>query len=82
MNEKEEREPLVTRLSLLSKVKHGDEDAWSEFYAIYRGFIYWLARRGGLLHEDAKDLTQDTMAKIAQHIEDFKPNKDRARFRT
>lgn len=82
MNEKEEQEPLVTRLSLLSKVRHGDEDAWSEFYGIYRGFIYGLARRGGLLHEDAEDLTQDTMAKIAEHIEDFKPDKDRARFRT
>jgi RNA polymerase sigma factor (sigma-70 family) len=74
-------ESLSTRPSLLSKVRKGDEVAWSEFYGIYRKFIYGLARKGGLSHEDAEDLTQETMAKVAEHIDRFKPDKSRARFR-
>ena len=74
----EHAESLSTRPSLLSKVRKGDETAWSEFYSIYRNFIYGLARKGGLSHED---LTQETMAKVAERIERFKPDKSRARFR-
>jgi RNA polymerase sigma-70 factor (ECF subfamily) len=66
---------------LLSKVRRGDESAWSEFYSIYRKFIYGVARKRGLSHEDAEDLTQEAMAKVAEHIDKFKPDKSRARFR-
>jgi RNA polymerase sigma factor (sigma-70 family) len=78
----EPRDELQTRPSLLSKVRRGEEDAWQEFYEFYRKFIYALATRSFLSHEEASDIVQETMASVHKYIADFKVDSDRAQFRT
>ena len=73
---------LQTRPSLLSKVRRGDEAAWHEFYQFYQKFIYSLAIRASLNHEEASDIVQETMVSVNRYIADFKVDADRAKFRT
>ena len=45
----------ATRASLIVKLRDtGDENAWSEFVAIYEPFVYRLARQKGLQDADAR----------------------------
>lgn len=78
----EETDALRTRTSLLSAVQKGDEDAWTEFYRLYWGYIYSVARRSGLSNEECEDLVQETMVAVKKHVGSFVPDQRRARFRT
>jgi RNA polymerase sigma factor (sigma-70 family) len=78
----DEAHTLKTRPTLLSKVRHGDEDGWSRFYELYRGFIYSAARSAGLPHEDATDVVQETMVSVQNYIANFVPDATRGKFRT
>ncbi len=73
---------LRTRPSLLSKVRRGDEAGWQEFYQFYQKFIYSLAVRASLSHEEACDVVQETMVSVNRYIAEFKVDADRAKFRT
>jgi RNA polymerase sigma factor (sigma-70 family) len=73
---------LKTRPTLLSKVRHGDEEGWSRFYELYEDFIFSAARGAGLSHEEAKDVLQEAMVTVRNYIDRFVPDKGRARFRT
>ena len=37
-----------TRLTLLERIRSGDESGWLEFYELYRPLVLWLARSRGL----------------------------------
>jgi RNA polymerase sigma factor (sigma-70 family) len=72
-----------TRLSLIVRLKdRGDQEAWSEFLEIYRPLVYRLAIAKGLQDADAEDVTQQVFASLAQAVERWQPDADRARFRT
>ena len=72
-----------TRVSLLVRIRDAaDHQSWEEFSAIYRPIIYRMARRRGLQDADAQDLTQQVLTSVAAHIHDWKPDVQRARFRT
>jgi RNA polymerase sigma-70 factor (ECF subfamily) len=72
-----------TRNSLLVRLRdHEDHEAWSEFVAIYRPVIYRFARLRGLQEADAQDLTQTVFVAVADRIEDWEPDENRAKFRT
>jgi len=73
---------LKTRPTLLSKVRRGDEDGWSQFYALYEDFIYSAGRGAGLSHEESKDVVQEVMITVRNYISNFVPDESRARFRT
>lgn len=71
-----------TRPSLLRRVQAWDDTAsWSEFHRLYLKLIYGLARRSGLAHADAEDVTQDVFARVAQTIHQFESNPERGTFR-
>jgi RNA polymerase sigma-70 factor (ECF subfamily) len=78
----EATDALRTRPSLLSAVRRGDEDAWTEFYTSYRGYIYTVARGAGLSNEESEDVVQETMVAAKNHVGSFVPDRRRARFRT
>ncbi len=78
----EATDTLKTRPTLLSKVRRGDEDGWNKFYELYRGFIYSAARAAGLSHEESRDVVQDTMITVQNYVGGFRPDENRARFRT
>lgn len=54
-----------TRSSILSGVKAGSEAAWSRFFDLYAGYVFALARRGGLSAHDADDLVQTVFTELA-----------------
>jgi RNA polymerase sigma factor (sigma-70 family) len=57
----------LTRQSLLVRL-YGDRDqeAWSEFYAIYSAVIFRMGRRRGLTDSDADDTVSIVMRSLAQ----------------
>jgi RNA polymerase sigma-70 factor (ECF subfamily) len=55
--------------------------AWNQLMAIYRPVIYRLARRKGLLHEDAEDLVQGVFISIAKAIDRWEQGEGQPRFR-
>ena len=71
-----------TRASLLRRVRDWDDAAsWDEFHRLYRKLIYGLARRSGLAHADAEDVTQDVFTRVAQTIHSFESDPARGTFR-
>jgi RNA polymerase sigma-70 factor (ECF subfamily) len=72
-----------TRPSLLVRLKdRADQEAWHEFTDIYQPVIYRLARRKGMQHADAEDLTQSVLMAVAKAVERWEHDPRRARFRT
>lgn len=71
-----------TNASLILRIKDPQNAvAWNELMAIYRPVIYRLARRKGLLHEDAEDLVQGVFLSVAKAIERWEPGDNLPRFR-
>ena len=62
----------------------GDEprqSAWREFFECYAPPVYRVARLRGLSADDAEDIVQQVMLAVSQHIEGFRYDRDRGRFR-
>jgi len=73
---------LHTRASLLFRLKNwGDNKSWEEFYGLYRKLVYGFARRSGLTHEEAEEVTQDEFVRVGKTIQDFESNPDKSSFR-
>lgn len=73
---------LRTRATLLRRVQRWDDAAsWREFDRLYRKLIYGLARRAGLPHADAEDVTQDVFKRVAETIHEFESDPARGKFR-
>lgn len=45
--------------------------AWAEFVCLYQPIVYRVARRHGLQHADAEDLTQDVFATVGRKVSEF-----------
>ncbi|TWT54380.1 RNA polymerase sigma factor [Rubripirellula amarantea] len=72
-----------TRASLLLKIRDPqDATAWREFSAMYRPVVERMAQLRGMQPADADDLAQQVLLAIANAIERFEPDDDRAKFRT
>jgi RNA polymerase sigma factor (sigma-70 family) len=73
---------LRTRPSLLHRVRTWEDGtSWAEFHRLYRKLIYGLARRAGLPHADAEDVTQDVFKRVAETIHEFESDPNRGTFR-
>lgn len=71
-----------TNTSLILRIKDPQNAiAWNELMAIYRPVVLRLARRKGLLHEDAEDLVQSVFLSVARAIDKWEPGDDQPRFR-
>jgi RNA polymerase sigma factor (sigma-70 family) len=71
------RASLILRLPTVS-----DAAAWREFTEIYQPFVYRFARRKGLQHADACELTQEVFVAVARAIPRYEIDQERAHFRT
>jgi RNA polymerase sigma-70 factor, ECF subfamily len=72
-----------TRYSLIARLERLDDDeSWRDFVTIYRPVVYRMARRRGIQHADAEDLTQRVFTSVRQSIGNWKPNATRGRFRS
>lgn len=75
-------ESPATRRSLLVRLKDPhDEQAWTEFVAIYTPLIDRLAQAKGLQAADAADLAQEIFRAVAGAIDRFDLNPARGSFR-
>lgn len=71
-----------TNASLILRIRDPQNVvAWDELMAIYRPVIYRLARRKGLLHEDAEDLVQSVFLSVAKAINRWEQGDYQPRFR-
>jgi RNA polymerase sigma factor (sigma-70 family) len=73
---------LRTNPALLFRLRDwSDRESWSAFYHLYFNFIYGFARRAGLSHADAEEVTQDVFRRTAETIHEFQSDPERGRFR-
>lgn len=72
----ETSESLILRLS-----DQQDVDAWNEFLAIYRPVVIRMARRRGLQHADADDLSQRVFLSVSTKVDEWEPYNSQTRFR-
>jgi RNA polymerase sigma factor (sigma-70 family) len=73
---------LQTRLSLLARLHNWeDSKSWDEFYRLYRKLVYGFARRSGLTHEEAEEVTQDVFTRVAKTIQNFEADPEKGSFR-
>jgi len=76
------RDGPETRQSLLVRLRDlGDQKAWEEFLEIYEPLVFRLARKKGLQHADALDVTQEVLATVGRAIEQFDPDPGKGSFR-
>ena len=72
----------TTQASLLLRIKdRRDKQAWTEFDAIYRPLLQRFALSCGLGEADAEDVVQHCMESVQKHIEEFRYDPTRGRFR-
>jgi RNA polymerase sigma-70 factor, ECF subfamily len=70
-----------TRNSLLMRIQSPrDDEAWSQFVAIYRPVVYRLARQRGLQDADAEDLAQQVVISVRRAIGNWDADPSKGRF--
>lgn len=68
-----ERHPKTDE-RLIARVQTAmDQDAWSEFYALYRPVVLRMARKRGLQEADAEDVCQRILLSVSKAIGDWTP---------
>ncbi len=72
----------TTSLSLLSRAKSQDDDAWSQLVHLYGPLVQKWCRQFGLQDEDIADVFQETFRTVSKHIESFVPGRSVASFRS
>ena len=73
----------TTRDTLLVKLASEKyEDAWFEFAQVYEPAIYRFARKRGIQHDDAIELTQRVMFAVMRQAKDWSKNEPPDHFRS
>jgi RNA polymerase sigma factor (sigma-70 family) len=74
---------IQTRPSLISRLKQEcNEDSWEEFFSLYSGLIYQLARRHELPDSEAEDVVQETMLKVIKAMKTFTYDPQQGSFKS
>lgn len=63
---------VETSISLLARVRRGDEDAWAEFSVQCVSMLRHWCRKWGMQDADVDDLIQDTLLIVLGRIGDFR----------
>ena len=79
----EEPSSIQTRLSLLNRLKTGDDtEGWQEFYRIYGKLVRDFAIQAGLTDTEADEVVQETAIAMARHLPEYRYNPKVCRFKT
>ena len=79
----ENRDPNLTRVSLVARVRDPDDAAaWSEFVDLYGPLVFRFCLSRGLQPADVEDTTQDVLVTIARAIRDFEYDPQKGTFRS
>ncbi len=71
----------ATRLSLISRIRVGDAQAWKEMVDLYSPLVAFWCRRSGVPNSDVNDLLQDVFFSVARSIDQYQPRKKGGGFR-
>ncbi|KAK3870799.1 hypothetical protein Pcinc_023995 [Petrolisthes cinctipes] len=72
-----------TQATLLARLADpNDQEAWREFIAIYAPQVFAWARRYGVQHSDADDVTQIVLGKLVRAMQTFQYDPAKGRFRS
>lgn len=63
---------MYSEKDIVSSIRLGSNEAMRDFYILYASYLSGVCSRYISNDEDAKDVFQDTIVKIIQHIADFK----------
>jgi len=61
---------------------HRDDEAWTQFEAIYQPVIFRIARQRGLTHDDSLDIAQQVLASVLKKLSDWQHDDRQGSFRT
>ena len=76
------RGTLATQSSLIADVADPARgQRWEEFDRTYRGVVLGMARKAGLSHHDAEDVTQDVFTSLVRSLVGFELGPRRGSFR-
>ena len=76
------RDPLETRLSLLSRIRDlEDREGWQQFFDTYWKLIYNVALKAGLTPAEADDVVQEVVLTVAKKIAEFRYDPARGSFK-
>lgn len=82
MNTDQTEDLLPTRRSLLTRLKHwDDQDSWREFFETYWELIFKVARRAGLNENQAQEVVQNTIIDVAKELPGFRYDPQRGSFK-
>lgn len=60
----------ATRKTLIERLDNwSDWASWDEFYRIYSGFVWHVARKSGLSDDEANDVVQETFIGVAKNLQ-------------
>src|SRR5438132_9347495 len=66
-------ESTQTRWTLIERLKDWQDHAsWEEFCRIYSKFVYGIALKSGLTHQESEEVVQETLASVATKMNAFK----------
>jgi len=69
-------------MSLIHRVRAGDEQAWKRFVYIYSPLIYSKCRNKNLDSHDSVEILQEVFLRVHNSISTFVPTKKKASFRS
>jgi len=83
MNEPPPTDLVPTRRSLLTRLKHWDnQDSWQDFFDTYWRLIYSFAVKSGLADAEAQEVVQETLISVAGEFKNFKYDPARGSFKS
>lgn len=71
----------TTSITLLERVRGGDQDAWHRLFKLYGPLVLHWCVRWGVTGADADDVRQDVFRAVAGGVENFKRDKPGDTFR-
>lgn len=77
----ERQDQQLTSLTLLQRVRGGDQQGWERLVKLYGPLVYNWCRRSGLSGEDAGDISQEVFTTLATKLDQFRKNRPGDSFR-
>jgi RNA polymerase sigma-70 factor (ECF subfamily) len=71
----------TTSLTLLERVRGGDQDAWHRLFNLYGPLVLNWCERSGVSGADADDVRQDVFRAVATGLQQFKRDRPEDTFR-
>ena len=71
-----------TRLTLIEKLQQDcDDTSWEEFIALYKGFVFVIARKMNMSEADCHDISQKVFLKVWKNVQGFQHGGKNGQFR-